>query len=222
MSLGTVQAKHYVDRAIQTDLQDLPFDPVPGSTHALIHKKADDPYAWHSLATLAEPSVALHLSPSPSAPASRRISKRSQLLYNRPIESHVLAKRIVSLPESPSEIACDLRAAHDTAGMRIVSLPEAMKYSPQSTDNASCLDSFRTSADTSHTSSGNDLGNDLSHCKLRAYSKLDIPRTPSPPSSPDSVLIIDNDIHLPNLFLYGHKHTGVEDDGGAYPKFLYL
>jgi hypothetical protein len=196
MQPGTVQAKNYVDREIQTEVQD---QSVPGLADT------------HSLATLIEPSVAFHLRLSPSTSVSRHTSSRPQLLYNRPIEPHALAKRIVSLPESPFGTPCNLRATHDSAGMRIVSLPETMRCSPQSTDNASCLDSFGTSVDTSlDISSGN-------HRKSRTKSNLDIPRTPSPPSSPDSILIIDNDVHLPNLFLYGHKNTVIEDDEGAYP-----
>jgi hypothetical protein len=223
----TMHAKNYIDQAIQTEVQDSLFEPVLGQTHTLNHtgielEKGDSDSAYtHSLATLAEPTATLHLlSSTPSAPASLRTPKRSQLLYSRPTESHVLAKRMVSLPEFPFEVPCDSRAAHDAAGMRIVSLPEAMIWSPQSTDKASYLDSFGTSVDTSHTSSGNDLG----HRKLLAYSKLDIPRTPSPPSSPESVLIIDNDIHIPNLFLYGHSHKNMvtEDDGGKYPRCLYF
>jgi hypothetical protein len=212
----TMHAKNYVDQAIQTEVQDSLFEPVLGQTHTSIELEKGDSAYTHSLA---EPSVTLHLlSQSPSASASLRTPKRSQLLYSRPTESHVLAKRMVSLPEFPFEVPCDSRTAHDAAGMRIVSLPKAMIWSPQSIDKASYLDSFGTSADTSHTSSGNDLG----HRKLCAYSKLDIPRTPSPPSSPESVLIIDNDIHLPNLFLYGHSHKNMvtEDDGGTYPRYL--
>ncbi|KAF8236582.1 hypothetical protein L208DRAFT_1457618 [Tricholoma matsutake] len=207
----SIQAKNYVDRAIQTEVRDLPFESVSGPTHALNYTGIDKVNGAYtdSLATLAETSVAF--SSSSSGSVSRRSSKCSQLLYSRPIRSHVLAKRIASLPGSPFEASCDLRTANDSAGLRIVSLPDAMRCSLQSTDDASYPDSFGTSADTSHTSSGHDVG----HRKSRAYFKLDISHTPSPPSSPDSVLIIDNDVQLPNLFLYGHSHKNTgPDDGG--------
>ena len=157
--------------------------------------------------------------PSPSTPASCRPAKHPQLLYSCPIESHLPAKRVVSLPESLFDGSCDLpRVAHDAPKIRVVSLPETMPWLPHLTDKNAYLDGFGTSTDTSHTSSGIDSG----HHKSRAYSKLDIPRTPSPPSSPESVLIIDNDIHLSSLFLYRHSHnsTANEDDGGAYPQYL--
>ena len=183
--------KNYVDQAVQTD--SLLLGPL---------------VMTDSLATLAEPLV-----PSPSTPRS---SKRPQFLYSRPIEPHVLTKRVVSLPDSLFEVSCDLRVARDVSGIRVVSLPETMPWSPQSTDKNPYPDSCATSTDTSHTSSGIDY-------ESRTYSKLDIPRTPSPPSSPESVLIIDNDIHLPNLFLYRHSHNIPvnEDDGGAYPKYMH-
>jgi len=217
MSPQTIQVKNYIDRGIQTEVQDLPFEQASGPTLA----ETDSAYSsnTHSLATLAEPSVALHLSPTPSPFASCHTSRRPQLPYSRPTESHVLAKRVVSLPERSFD---DMGAVHDVAGMRVVSLPEPMKCLPQSTDNASYLNSFGTSADTSCVSSRSNSGDR----ELYAYPELDIPRTPTPPSSPDSVLIIDNDVHLPNLFLYqpghSHKNTVTEDDGGAHQIYFYF
>ena len=208
-----ILVKYYVDQAVQTETQDSSFEPVPRPIHAFnTNVGVDDAYT-HDLATLEEPSVMSPTSPSPSASASRW-SKRSQLLYSRSTGSYVLAKRIVSLPKSSSDASGDLRLSRDAAGMRIVSLPETTKYSPRSADGLSYQDSFGTSPENSRTSSENDSN----YPRFRTYSRLDVPHTPSPPSSPDSVLIIDKDVHLPNLVLYGRSrnNTTTEDDGGAY------
>jgi hypothetical protein len=228
MSPETLGAKQYVDRAIQTEAQDSPSGLVSGPTISAKHaSKVETDAAYTHRHTLTTPSEELWAAPSliqsPSTSTSRHISKRPQLLYNRPlaVDPHVLAKRIVSLPESPLEPSRDRRTVHDVARMRIVSLPEPIRCSPQSKDNGSYLDSFGTSADLSLAS----LGSDVGHLRFCSYPK-DVPRTPSPPSSPDSILIIDNEVHLPTLCLYqqrqSHKNTVTEDDGGVYRRCLHF
>jgi hypothetical protein len=205
-------ANQYVDRAIQTEAQDSLSGLVLGPTISAERpsKVETDTAYTHSpsLTTLSEePSAA-------SASTPHRISKRPQLLYNRPVEPHALAKRIVSLPESSS---CDRRTVHDVAGIRIVSLPEPIRCSPQSGDSSSYLDTLGTSADPSLAS----LGSDLGHLKFRSYPR-DVPRTPSPPSSPGSILVIDNEMHLP-LYKQRQSHRNrVTEDDGVYLKYLHF
>jgi hypothetical protein len=83
----------------------------------------------------------------------------------------------------------------DAANLRIASMSERPKPDMLSQDGSS-LDGFEASASTENSYLTADEG---PHCSRRQANG--VPRTPSPPSSPESVLIIENSVHLPQSFL---------------------
>jgi hypothetical protein len=56
-----------------------------------------------------------------------------------------------------------------------------------------------------------DLDDTSNHEQMERPYPVDLPQTPSPPSSPESVTIIGNNAHVPGLFLRRPGHT--DNDG---------
>ncbi|KAJ4483217.1 hypothetical protein J3R30DRAFT_3216645, partial [Lentinula aciculospora] len=128
---------------------------------------------------------------------SKRDYKLSQLAYKKPSGLNVPIKRIVSLPETspPSRIKSD------TIRDRVVSMTEQVKASlVSSADNSISSDCFESSVDTSQSQLSSDLGN-VSARRTRPRHSLAYPQTPSPPSSPESIMIIGNNMQVPSTFL---------------------
>ncbi|KAJ4001602.1 hypothetical protein F5050DRAFT_1723505 [Lentinula boryana] len=174
----------YIERAIQTE-----------PPRHISHSENDKALNLHE--PLSPKDVDAAYSQISSLAISKRNYKLSQLAYNKPSGSNAPAKRIVSLPETspPSRIKSD------TIRDRVVSMTEQVKVPLTSSDadNSLSSDCFETSIDTSQ-SQLSDLGN-ISTRRTRLRNSLTYPQTPSPPSSPESIMIIGNNMQVPNSFL---------------------
>lgn len=151
--------------------------------------------------------------PGSSRPPSimRSTYKQTRLLYSRPPQPNHLNKRVVSMTEILSGVDVNI---HDEPQRRIVSLPEHTRHPVlgQATKDSPSVEYYGTSPDTSYRSSRDGS----IPRRIRDPPLSDIPQTPSPPSSPDSILIIGNDAHVPVSFLrqktHSHSSTSSEDD----------
>lgn len=128
-----------------------------------------------------------------------------------PSNSHLASKRVVSLPDPSVQ-----EAVITERNLRIVSMPEFTRFPPMTHRNIlqSSQANSSFSSDASHNSV--DPGGQrwsLSHNRMYP---LDIPHTPSPPSSPDSVVIIGNEPHVSGAFL----RRSCRGDDGKYRQYL--
>ncbi|KAG6831699.1 hypothetical protein H0H92_008342 [Tricholoma furcatifolium] len=138
-----------------------------------------------------------------------RKPKPPQLAYSHPYRVKDQEKRSVSFPEVNA-----LRNSPDTLGApvyecsrRVVSLPAApgpssdssleMTTATNTADNSSSLDGLDTSFNTSYHS----CQTGSIHRNPRRFLSSDMPATPSPPSSPESILVVGNDMCLSRSFL---------------------
>ena len=204
--------KEYVDRAVQTDTDPLPSpyaDPAvvlaaPPVTrrgaqterHSSISASSptgtDSAYAVPQCAT----------SPMLAPLVSRRLSKRK---HGRCPAGEIANRRIVSMPENNSEIM------PQTHGKRVVSMPDRVR--PVLEPSAELFQSPSTAAGDSFGSYGG------RHERVRVFcAPSDVPQTPSPPSSPESLLIIAAGTQLPDGFLrrkYSPEPLIEEDEGNS-------
>lgn len=203
-------AKTYVDNAVQTTFSP-PSSPNLIAVDSLAVVIQSRPRSSDD-SRLQEPSSspqtvetvydASPTSPTSSTPqffsTSRRVIKPQQLPSHFPSQmSQVGTSRTASFPETMS-----LFSAKSQLSQRIVSMPEDIKTL------------VRTKEYTIYSSDYNDISSstvetfvsgDGNRFHLETGSHLNqIPHTPSPPSSPDSVVIIDNKYQLSETFLRNH------------------
>jgi hypothetical protein len=152
-------------------------------------------------------------SPAITQPWSRKSVARSQKLgRNRPSELRVAARRVISHPENAIRTDSPLPGFED-ATMRVVSLPERPKPVP-----------VLESPSPIRFHPGNSMKlyvpGDADYFRNREHTSTssDVPQTPSPPSSPESsVLIIGSDVHLPRRFIRNYPDRprfDPSDNGG--------
>lgn len=162
----------------------------------------------HSLATNSPTSV----SGPVRSPGSRR-QRHPQIIYGRPTELKSSNRRVVSLPENLPPRIIQLEAAKPNT-LRIVSMPDRPRPGLSGSDismelyeqsESSCTDMSRFSTTDSSA-----------YHRHRGYPR-DIPETPSPPSSPESIMIISNNSHVPLSFLRQKSdlHDMDSDDNGS-------
>ncbi|KAK0461279.1 uncharacterized protein EV420DRAFT_1746620 [Desarmillaria tabescens] len=180
--------REYVDRAVQTDSAvPLPSSPASSPSSAVAISPA-------------ELSAYIDRNDAPSSPdfypVGRRLHK-PRLPFNGPSRAPTGTDRVVSLPETSPPSRVDLGGS----GTRVVSLTECSKTSAPKEDSFSseCFDtSISTDTSGTHLSSENSL----QHIRTRRLRYSGLPRTPSPPSSPESIMIIGNDVQVPVSFLH--------------------
>ncbi|KAH7929854.1 hypothetical protein BV22DRAFT_1109620 [Leucogyrophana mollusca] len=210
-------SKEYVDRGVQASTPP-PNTRLPDSDLALVLIASGTVPRRASHATLSfnSPSCSPSRSPlsrresgayshsfpldSPTSPVratliSRRVPKRKALPYSRPSEANRDEKRVVSMPENVPEYA------RVPVGTRVVSMPEDLRPA------------FEPSLESVYSpSTGDSFGSYLEkRNRIHVHPPADVPHTPSPPSSPESVLIIDGDAQLPDAFLR-RKYSPELDD----------
>lgn len=143
-------------------------------------------------------------SPACSRLMQRNLFKAQQLGYSRPSEPRKPVARAVSLP--------DPAATPEATNLRVVSLPERPK--PTVLVESPSLIRFRPVSSKRPYLLGD--GNFY----RRTLAASDLPQTPSPPSSPESsVLIIGNDVDLPQTFLRHNDTMEPQfecDNGGTF------
>lgn len=119
---------------------------------------------------------------------SRHAPRRKLFLVTRRPGVKDVERRVVSMPdENPVQHV----TSDHPSGSRVVSMPEYI---------ATAID---LSLDTTASfSAGASFESGIEKRRVKVYpSPSDVPRTPSPPSSPESVIIIDNDAQLSDGFL---------------------
>ncbi|KAG2150538.1 hypothetical protein DEU56DRAFT_977805 [Suillus clintonianus] len=208
--------KEYVDQGVQTtcSLQSATVSDSP-AVHVLQAPLDDSDRLLHEI-TIELPSVdpeQAELPPSPSSVddksaysrsniqnspvspmcaslISRRVSRRKLFLVERRPEGNTVERRVISMPDSMSAQHVKMDSQN---GMRVVSMPE---YLAAAVDLS--LDSIESpSAGASFESSYIEKRHRVRVCPPPS----DVPHTPSPPSSPESILIIDSHAQLPDGFL---------------------
>jgi len=186
--------KDYVDKAIQTVFEN---SSMANSRRAIASATGGSALDSDRLST-----------------ANRYAYIQPQVLYRQPIRPKISGKRIVSLPETSLDISCHdkLMVVPGGPSTRVVSLSRL----PDHLRMKSTLDDHETLSDTSILSSGGDSFQQRNH----DFTSLATPPTTSPPSSPESILIIGMDPHVPPTFtrhgyhLHTHDSEPHSNDGG--------
>ncbi|KAF8628915.1 hypothetical protein AX15_003693 [Amanita polypyramis BW_CC] len=189
--------KIYTEKATQTDSLAVPTTPsiaLSSSGLGLAPLKFANGSALEtgfmhksSAYTYSEADISAGKSPLRSSIAARQ--RYTQLPFHRPVEFKSSTKRVVSLPEEFTD-----KQHPKEASQRVVSMPEKLKLSPGASDSSSSLDISAISVES----------NILAFAKpsrLHTYPHSDLPSTPSPPSSPESIMIIGNDSQVPRTLL---------------------
>ncbi|KAG1734681.1 uncharacterized protein EDB91DRAFT_1348502 [Suillus paluster] len=217
-----VYLKEYIDQGVQTacplqsaaDLATVrvpqaPLDDPGQLLHEItIELQPVDPELPHSPSSVDDNSAysRSNLQNSPVSPmcatlVSRRVPRRKLFLVERRPEGKTVERRVISMPDN-KHIKLDTQN-----GMRVVSMPEylaaAVDLSLDSIESPSAGASFES------------LYLEKRHRVRVCPPPSDVPRTPSPPSSPESILIIDSHAQLPDGFLrrkYSQK-TAVSSNG---------
>ncbi|KAG2043667.1 hypothetical protein BDR03DRAFT_1005674 [Suillus americanus] len=130
------------------------------------------------------------VSPMCASLISRRVPRRKLFLVERRPEGKTVERRVISMPDDMSTEHIKLDSQND---MRVVSMPE---YLAAAVDLS--LDPIESS------SAGASFGSSYIEKRHRVRvcpPPSDVPHTPSPPSSPESILIIDGHARLPDGFL---------------------
>ncbi|KAF9454029.1 hypothetical protein P691DRAFT_530379 [Macrolepiota fuliginosa MF-IS2] len=140
----------------------------------------------------------------------RRAQKYGQLGYNKPPRIPSVDHRVASLPETspPYRIA-----QIQESTVRLVSMPERLKALRHPIDQSDRYHGhsgpFNVSPAGGHSHSGcSDADHTLFGRTLQ---------TPSPPSSPESVMIIGNEAQVPQAFLRPKSNIDDDDHGGWIP-----
>ena len=149
---------------------------------------------------LQQPGISLPSVCQPSPQALRSLRGRPLSLYNRPLESH----RVVSLP---SRISPFKEQQSNETKLRTVSNPDYLRLPSSGFVASSGADPYDDSGTIDGCSIDQDHDWSYYHHPTRPCSPADIPRTPSPPSSPESITIIGNDSQVPESFLRRQKFS---------------
>ncbi|KIK92828.1 hypothetical protein PAXRUDRAFT_146469 [Paxillus rubicundulus Ve08.2h10] len=200
--MGTT--KEYVDRAVQTRSVTITSDPATVSAAICLPRSSTPPIASfedHQSSSTPPPAqrdgAYSHSIPSesPTGPIfapliSRRPQKRKQAIQGRYPVSELANRRIVSMPENQGETSISPCHNH---GIRGVSMPTHVR--PVSGPFVDFFSSPSAAGDSFGSFSGR-------RERVRVvHAPSDVPQTPSPPSSPDSILIIGAGAQFPEGFL---------------------
>lgn len=207
--------KHYVDSCVQTSPIVSPRLPVLDIEYAdnmnehacrqtsVSNSTLDNTLENNGANMLGACTEEIHVDP-PQAQ-----SNYGQLGYkrNRPSDlggtalvNPTLQSRIVSLPTNfaiddlSEQLACSA-----ITGSRSVSMPAACRHFASLDKNESGNSSGDSFCDLANESG------DI--CSQAIYRSPDLPRTPSPPSTPESVEIIEDSCRLPDTFLQRRQRT---------------
>lgn len=151
------------------------------------------------------PDCPRHISDCPPT-TPRRVRNYGQLGSIKP--SHMVStdRRIASLPETSPPY----RISQTQGTVRLASMPEQLMALRSKGDSKQYLDyteTLKLSPDSNPRSGSFDIG----HTVLSG-----VLRTPSPPGSPESVVIVGDDDNDPRPFLHRRSRAGIETNGGMY------
>jgi hypothetical protein len=165
--------------------------PTPNTTPPLVCNGYNDILKTPGVKLLGSPlTQSIELDESPSKPPMPRKAKQSQLPLQRPAHSYMRTQRIATMPEhGPIDLT-------KLASARVVSMPQRIR--PVAAFPPSPVTKLVDySSDFSRLSITPDRGP-----RARVISHgSEWPNTPSPPSSPESVMIISTNVQLPQSFL---------------------
>lgn len=230
---ASVDAKQYLDRAVQTDILSTPASPELSSTSIVIRASSDRLSDMDISSSSIVSASSSQLASSGACDTSAYSHEDSSVLSSPPTSITTATRalrttttggrcpgtvtlktpgRVVSLPETVSSFAAK-KVYQKTP--RIVSNPERFKAdlgSPTDSSFSSDQHSLDPFVLTAH--------HRPSRVRVQS-SAADTPRTPSPPSSPESVVIIANKNHLSEGFLRGGARaeesvsSRADNDGGC-------
>ncbi|KAJ7772579.1 hypothetical protein DFH07DRAFT_802397 [Mycena maculata] len=218
-AMVTTQQKDYVDRGVQTDLPRQlsrpesstskpvnprvydPPAPITPPTTLKSGRSSYSPSFDHHSPTSGGHSIPVHATGPTRSPLTSR--KRQQLPYSRPSQSNSITQRVLSLPETSPPFVT--RIPRETRGVSLSERPRAsLSFSDNTIESSGSAETSFLSANRSGSS----------RARRSFPSSSDVPHTPSPPSSPESVMIIGNDMQVPISFLRQKVKTSYEDDDG--------
>ncbi|KAF9051158.1 hypothetical protein BDZ89DRAFT_1107845 [Hymenopellis radicata] len=181
--------KTYVDRATQTDPALPPDTDIESTVTNPSEPARDRDHAKSSI--LESSSLARHL-------------QKPHFTFNGPsVLASTLTSRVVSLPETTPPVK--IKAG---SKQRVVSLTDCKTFAlADQIDDSTSSHCPETSISTELSQTSSDSS--LHYSGSRRSRHLAMPQTPSPPSSPESVMIIGNDVQVPESFL-NQKHTAVK------------
>ncbi|KAL1724019.1 hypothetical protein EV715DRAFT_286080 [Schizophyllum commune] len=164
-------------------------------------------YLDYGTTELVEEHAYTHLSvdqsPGPPLLKPTRPAKYAQLQYNAPPPGRIVERRTVSLTLQSAGAG---NIAGNIAGRRVVSMPEATTPTQKTVHarlSSAAHSRNTTFSDMSTTSTSNDIAYYHPSDSLR-LPPADLPQTPSPPSSPESVFIINNNLGDSDKKLLSH------------------
>lgn len=208
--------KHYANCGVQTDSYDFsspsPCDPKIFQSplgHSCVVTGSSVPFqASEPNITLANGSLVFGSAYNQSQPDSQNhdsslllssrycLDRFTGITYGRPSETGLSAnKRVLSLTGISPRGKFGTNMLGDKP--RLVSMPERGKYA-----NILAKDSLLEKQCMDDASS---------HEQMERPYPVDLPQTPTPPSSPDSITIIGNNTHVPGSFL---RRPGYTDHDG--------
>lgn len=214
-------SKRYVDRAVQTShtcsTQSCTQFSTPGDAHRvpIPSSGCNELSSERQVAHTESGDERSHLETletcfSDDAGSTRSAYTRTGIGSRCPSERIFQPKRLNSLPNASGTTEHSLGRADNRA--RIVSMPERDKLGnlehPVHTETSH--GELSDSTDISYYSADSDQGLAGQKSDVERLYPADLPQTPSPPSSPDSVMIIANGGQVAGCFL---RRSSTDDDG---------
>ncbi|KAI0318397.1 hypothetical protein OF83DRAFT_1171137 [Amylostereum chailletii] len=200
MSAGNPEKQiSYIDRGVQTtpppksptcslSSSDSPFN------DAYVSVLLSSPTSGEDLLSDAYTHAPSQSSPRP-APLKVQRNTKPRLPSSNPSEIS-LSNRIVSMPETTPVFSIKAELSQT---LRVVSMPEKRPTGGYGTDSSMSSDGVNTSLTASSFASVSEASSGISFPPQHGQTFL---HTPSPPSTPDSVLIIENNGELGDGFLH--------------------
>lgn len=215
LSNASVAPKRYVDREVQTDPELRQALTPPASPESQQRSSTLSPVTKTEELTESEAFSETHSresthfgsayshpfdrsntpSPEPTLASTTRLYKATMTLGRTKDIVNTTTSRIVSLPETVSMYSAKTVLKKSTS--RVVSMPLS------STEAQNLLSG---TFDDSYDEASLCIASAEGPSRVRVQSQVsEMPHTPSPPSSPESVVIIGNKNHLAENFLRGHR-----------------
>lgn len=229
--MASFYAKRYVDRATQTDFdytqsptqplsQGDTLTPIVSLSCSLVEQQEIQQKPTDSRTQLGAQDNAYTQSPTTETAvdvagvSSRSVYKQPGIGSGRPSGQISPTKRIASLPNVTDTGDIALRLERQA---RIVSMPERNCHGKLEHTRVDKADTSGSS-DISYYSADSSKGRTRQAVGTERIYPVDLPQTPSPPSSPESVMIIANESQVSGSFL---RRSCTDEDGTLFSRFMY-
>ena len=229
--MASFYSKRYVDRAIQTDSdstrilaqplsQDDTLTPNTSFSGSLAEEQTTQQGSTDGQTQLGDQDRAYTQSQTSESStvdvavvSSRPVSKQSGIGSGRPSGQTSQKKRIASLPNIADIGGIAVRLEKQA---RVVSMPERNCHGKLEHSRVEKADTS-ISTDISYYSAGSGKEFTPQEAGTKRIYPIDLPQTPSPPSSPESVMIIANESQVSGSFL----RRSTDEDGTFLSRFMY-